>query len=81
LAVQTLAGEVSMQDIPARAGLVREDQIRGLGVEPAHELVDVDLTGPDRTHVVGWIGPLGFGVGDRDRVLVDIRTDEKRSRL
>jgi len=80
-AVQTLAGEVSMQHVPARARLVGEDQLRGLGVEPADELVDVGLTGPDRTHVVGGIVSMSLGVGDRDRVLVNIQTDEKRSRL
>ena len=70
-----------MQHIPAWAGLVREDQIRGLAVKPADELVDIDLTSPDRTHVMGRVGSMGLGVGDRDLVLVDIQTDEQRGRL
>jgi hypothetical protein len=80
-AVETLGGEVSMQDVPRGAGLVRENQGRGLAAKSADELVDIALTGADGAEEVGRIGLTADGVRDRDRVLVDIQTDEKRSRL
>ena len=50
-------------------------------MKAADELVDIGLTSPDRAHEVRRIGTMGLGVGDRDRVLVDIQTDVQRGRL
>ena len=48
---EALLGEIAVQPIAAGAGLVHKDQLSALGVEPADELVDVGLAGPDGTEV------------------------------
>ena len=78
---EPLRGQVAIQPVPARARLVREDQIGGLGLESAHQLGQVRLARADRADKHGRIGALPLGVGDRDRIFVDVETDEKRSRL
>jgi hypothetical protein len=81
LAGEPLAGEVPMEGVPARAGLVGEDEIGGLGVEPSDQLVDVGLAGADGADEVGRIGSLPVRVRDGDRILVDVQADEKKRRL
>ena len=39
------------------------------------------LARADRAEIHGRLGALPLGVGDRDRILVDVETDEKRCRL
>jgi len=70
-----------MQDISAWAGLIGEHEALSLALKSADELVDVAVEGADRSDEVRRIGPVGHGVGDADGVLVDVQTDEKRSRL
>jgi hypothetical protein len=80
-AVETLAGEVSIQDVAGGAGLVSEHQVFGFGVKPANDHVDVTLTSADAAHGVRWLGLAARGVSDRNGILVDVQTDEKRSKL
>jgi len=80
-AVEPLAVEVSVEHVAAGSGFVGEHQARGLGLEPTDQLVDVALTGPDRSDEHRWLGALGLGVGHGNGLLVDIQADEKGSRL
>jgi len=80
-ALQPLPSQVAMKHVPARTGLVGELQVRGFALESADELVDVRLPGPDGSDEVRGIGPVGLGVGDADRVLVNVQSDEKCGRL
>jgi hypothetical protein len=67
-----------MQDVAAGTGLVREDEVRGLPLEAPDRLVEVGLARADRADTHGRIGALPLGMGDRDRILVDVQTDEQR---
>jgi hypothetical protein len=79
--VEALAGQVAMQPVATRPGFVRKHQPRRLGLEPPDQFVQVCLARPDRADKHGRIGALPLGVGDRDRIFMDVETDEKRSRL
>jgi hypothetical protein len=74
-------GEVAIEKIAARTGLVSYDEAVGLGLEPADEPVDVGGSGADAAD----IGDLGTAivedVSNRKGVLVNIETDEQRSGL
>jgi len=69
-----------MEDVPARAGLVREDQIRGLRLEPPDQFVEIRLARANRADEHGRHRRVPLGVGDGDRILVDVETNEKRYR-
>jgi len=79
--VETLRPQVPMEHIGAGTGFVGEHELRGRGVKPANQLVDVRLSTPDRSHEHGRIGAVRLGVRDADEVLVDVQTDEKSSSL
>jgi len=80
-AFEALAGQVALKHVTARAGLVGEHQLRRLTSQPPHQLVDVALPGPDLPHEVRWLGRAPRGVGDADRLFVNVQTDKNRSRL
>ena len=63
------------QPVPARTGLVDEHQRRSLGLELADQFVDVALPRADRAEGEDLGPALLGGIGDGDRVLVDIETD------
>jgi len=70
-----------MEAVPARAGFVREHEMRRFRVTAPHQLRDVRLAGTDRTDKHGRIGALPHRMRHGDRIFVDVQTDEKRSRL
>jgi hypothetical protein len=74
-AIDLLRGEV--EDVAAGTGFVGNEESGGLAREVAHELVDVGLTRADGAHEDGFFGADLGGVGDRDRILVDIESDEE----
>jgi len=74
-------GEVAIEKIAARTGLVSYDEAVGLGLEPADEPVDVGGSGANAADI-GDLGTAIVGdVGNRKGVLVNIETDEQRSGL
>jgi hypothetical protein len=81
LAVEPLAGQVAMEPVATGAGLVHEHELGRLAAESADQFVDVGLPRPDGADELGRVGAVGFGVGDGDGILVDVQTDERRSRL
>ena len=81
LAFQTLLRQVTIEDVAAGSGFVCKDQAAGFALQPANELVDVALSGTDRADELRWLRGIGFGIGDADGNLVDIKTDEKRGNL
>jgi hypothetical protein len=70
-----------MQPVAARAGFVGEDELRGLPLQAPDQFVEVRLPRPDRADEHRRIGALSQRVGNGNRILVDVETDEKRSRL
>jgi hypothetical protein len=74
-------GEVAIEPVATRAGLVDEDQGVALGLELADELVDVALTSPDATQRDHFCIPLLGGIRHRDRLLMGIQTDVQCARL
>ncbi len=75
VAAESLAGEVALEVVAAGAGLLDEDELRGLALERADQLVHIGLVRPDGTDEVGRIGAVGPAVGDGDGVLVDVRRE------
>jgi len=70
-AEEALLGEVAIEPIAAGAGLVHKDQLSAFGVEPADELINVALAGPDGTEVQ-HLGVFRIGdIGNRDGFLMD----------
>lgn len=74
-------GEMAMQPVPARAGLVGEHQVRRLALQTPDHLVEIRLARPNRADTHGRVGRLALRVRDGDRIPVGVETDEKRSRL
>jgi hypothetical protein len=79
--VEPLAGQVAMQGVAAWSGLVGKHQLRRLRLQPPDQFVEVRLARADRAKIHRRIGALPQGMGDRDRILMDVETDEKRCRL
>ena len=76
-----MAGELAVQAVAARSGLVGEHEALSFGLQPADQLVDVGRAGADAADV-GDLGAAVVGnVGDRDGILVVIETDEQRGGL
>ena len=81
MTVEPLAGQVAMEDVAARAGLVRKHQLRRLCLKPPDQLGEVRLPRADLAEKHGGIGALPLRMGDRDRIFVNVQTDKQRSRL
>ncbi len=69
--------------VPARAGLVNEDEPRGLGLELPEQLVDVALSGADRAQGHDLGAEILRRVGDGDGLLVNVQphVDDGLARL
>ena len=78
---ESLSGQVAIEGVPARSGLVREHQRRRLRLESPDQFVEVRLARPDVTDELRWVGGLPLGMGDGHGIFVDVQTDEQRSRL
>jgi len=78
---EALAGQIPLQDVPARTRFVREHQVGCLGLQAPDQLVEVRLARPGRPdeHRRGRVPAVR--VCDRDGILVNVETDEKRCRL
>jgi hypothetical protein len=74
-------GQLAMQAIATRAGLVHTPQLSGLALQATQEAIDVDLARPDLSPKHRRLGPPARGMRDGDRILVDIQPDKQRSRL
>jgi len=70
-----------MKHVAAGSDFVGKHQLRRQALQPPHQLVQVVLERPDLTNEVRWLDRAAHGVGDADRLFVNIQTDEKRSRL
>ena len=81
MTVEPLAGQVAMEGVAARSGLVRKHQRRRLRLKPPDQLVKVRLARADLAEEHGRIGALPLSMGDRDRIFVNVQTDKQRSRL
>ena len=80
-AEEALLGQIAIEPIAAGAGFVHKHQLSAFGVEPADELVDVGLAGPDGTEVED-LGVLRIGnLGNRNGLLMDIQTDVQCARV
>jgi hypothetical protein len=75
---EALSGEVAIQPIAARAGLIDEDERRTFRLELANQLVDVGLARADRTQRGDLRAALVRRVGYGDGFLVTIETNEER---
>ena len=69
---------MAIQHVAAGPGFVGEHQLRGLGLEPSHELVDVARARADLSDEDDFSASIFRGVGDGDRLLVNIQPDEQR---
>ena len=81
LAGEALPRQIAMQDVAAGTGFVGEHQVRCLPLEAPDQLVEVGLARPDRADEHGRVSAVALCMGNRDRILVDVQTDEQRSRL
>ncbi len=81
MAGESLAGQVAIQAVAARPGFIGKHQRGRLRLEPPDQFVEVRLARADCADVHGRISALPLGVGDRDRIFVDVQTDEQGSRL
>jgi hypothetical protein len=70
-----------MQHIPAWTRFIGEHQLGSLTVKSAHELVEVDLPRSDHSYVEGRFRAKSLRMGDSDRVLVHIQSNEISSTL
>jgi hypothetical protein len=78
---ESLVRQVAMERIAARSGLVGKDQRGRLRLQAPDQFVEVHLARTDRANKHRRIGALPLGMGHRDRIFVDVQTDEQRSRL
>ena len=75
------AGEVAVQDVAARSGLVGDHETVGLLLEPSDEAVDVGRASADAADV-GHLGAAVVGnMSNRDGILVHVESDEQRRDL
>ena len=74
------ACEIAVQPVAARPGLIRDLQSGGFPLQAAQQLIDVGLTTADFSDEHRGRG-ITAGVSDRNRIVVDVQTDEQRSRL
>lgn len=81
LTAEAAGGQVPIQAIPARAGLIREAEVGRLALEPAQELRQVGVARANVADEDGRIGRVALGVGHGDGLFVDVESDEKRRRL
>ncbi len=77
MAGQLLAGEIAVQPVAARAGLVGEQQAAGLRFQGADQFIDIALAGADVAEGDDLRAALFRGVGHGDGLLVHIETDIK----
>jgi hypothetical protein len=74
-------GEIAVEPIAARAGLIDQDELRAFGVQAMDELIDVTRSRPDVPEGDD-LGVVVLGnISDRDRVFMDIHSDVERARL
>jgi hypothetical protein len=81
VAGKALAGQVAVQVIAARAGLVGEYERRRLALQPSNQFVEIALACADRTEKHGRVRALSLCVRDGDGILMNVQTNEKRCRL
>ena len=74
-------GQRAIQAIPARAGLVRDDESRGATVQPPQQFVDVRFPGTDLADIDHVRRAVRAGMGDGDGCVVDVQAHEKGGRL
>jgi hypothetical protein len=79
--IEPLARQIAMEGVATRPGLVGKHQRRRLRSKPPVQFVEVRLPRTDRAEIHGRLGALPLGVSDRDRIFVDVQTNEQRSRL
>jgi len=73
---ESLFGKVAIEPVPAGAGLINEDELAGFALELADQLIDVVLTGVDRSEKDDLgTGSTGY-ITDGDEFLVDIQIDK-----
>src|SRR5690606_18016493 len=77
---EALPGEIAMQPVSARAGLVDEQQFRGFAFELWDRGVDATLTRADGAEMDG-LARLVASICDGDRFLVNIQSDKERGSL
>jgi hypothetical protein len=74
-------GEMAVEPIAARAGVIDKDEVRAFGLPATDEVIDVTLSRPDVPEGDD-LGVVVLGnISDRDRVLIDIHADVERARL
>ena len=81
MAVESLARQIAIQAVAAGPGLVGKHQRRRLPAQLPDQFVEIGLARADRAEIHGRVRALPLGMGDRDRILVNVQTDEQRSRL
>jgi len=74
-------GEKAMEKIAARSGFVSYDEAIGLGLEPADEPVDVGGSGADAADKRDLGAAIVGDVGHRERILMNIETNEQCGEL
>jgi hypothetical protein len=79
--VVPLFAQITIKPVAAWAGFVDKDEVFGLRLELAGEVIDVDLSCADGPKGDDLGAMILSDIGDRDGVFVDIHTDVKRARL
>ena len=74
------AREIAVEAVATGPGFIRDLQRRGFSLEATQQLIDVGLATADFSDEDRRRG-IASGVGHRDRIFVDIQTNEQRSRL
>jgi len=70
-----------MEVIADGTRFIRRHQRGRLGLQSANQLVEVRLACADRAEQHGRIRGLSDGLGDGDRIFVNVQINEKRCRL
>jgi hypothetical protein len=80
-AVITFVGQVAVEPVAAWSGFIDKDEVLGLGLQFADELIDVAVAGADGP-VIDDLGVVIFGdLGDRNSIFVDIQTNVECARV
>ena len=80
-AAMAFCGHRAGEPVPAGTGLIDQNELRALGVQPPDELLDVTLARPDMPEGDDLGTVIFGGIGNGDSIFVDIKTDVECARL
>jgi hypothetical protein len=76
-----LFGQIAVEPVPAGPSLRDKDELRGFGLQPTDELIDVTLAHPDVPEGDDLGTVIFSSIGNGKRIFVNIKTDVECARL